>query len=97
MKSVQEKLAILADAAKYDASCASSGSKGTRAGSKLGSTEGMGICHSYTSEGPCISLHKFLRTNDCVRDSKFGLDLFAAIGSGDGAENFLVYVFAQER
>ena len=44
-KTVQDKLAILADAAKYDASCASSGSKSTRVGSLIGSTEGMGICH----------------------------------------------------
>ena len=43
---VRAKLAILADAAKYDASCASSGSKSTREGSQIGSTEGMGICHS---------------------------------------------------
>src|SRR5690606_40897927 len=62
---VSEKLAILADAAKYDASCASSGSKSTRAGSKLGSTEGMGICHSYTPDGRCISLLKLLLTNYC--------------------------------
>jgi predicted DNA-binding helix-hairpin-helix protein len=51
MMDVRTKLTLLADAAKYDASCASSGSKGTRAGSKLGSTEGMGICHSYTPDG----------------------------------------------
>ncbi len=48
---LREKLAILADAAKYDASCASSGSGKTRAGSQIGSTEGMGICHSYTPDG----------------------------------------------
>jgi len=60
---VQSKLAILADAAKYDESCASSGAKGRRAGPKgLGSTEGMGICHSYTPDGRCVSLLKILLT-----------------------------------
>lgn len=65
------KLAILADAAKYDASCASSGtdkrdSKGKTTG--LGSTEGMGICHSYAPDGRCISLLKVLLTNACAYD-----------------------------
>ena len=68
---VREKLAILADAAKYDASCASSGSKGTRAGSKIGSTEGMGICHSYTPDGRCVSLLKILLTNYCIYDCQY--------------------------
>lgn len=65
------KLAILADAAKYDASCASSGSSQTRAGSRLGSTEGMGICHSYTPDGRCVSLLKILLTNYCIYDCQF--------------------------
>ena len=65
----QTKLSILADAAKYDASCASSGSRGRRAGSGgIGSTEGMGICHSYTPDGRCVSLLKLLLTNYCVYD-----------------------------
>lgn len=68
---IQDKLAILADAAKYDASCSSSGSKGTRAGSKIGSTEGMGICHSYTPDGRCISLLKILFTNYCIYDCQY--------------------------
>ena len=68
---VREKLEILADAAKYDASCASSGSKQTRAGSLLGSTEGMGICHSYTPDGRCVSLLKILLTNYCIYDCKY--------------------------
>jgi putative DNA modification/repair radical SAM protein len=68
---VREKLAILADAAKYDASCASSGSKQTRPGSRLGSTEGMGICHSYTPDGRCISLLKILLTNYCIYDCQY--------------------------
>ena len=68
---IQKKLSILADAAKYDASCASSGSKKTRAGKGLGSTEGNGICHSYTPDGRCISLLKILLTNSCVFDCKY--------------------------
>jgi probable DNA metabolism protein len=68
---VQAKLEILADAAKYDASCASSGSKSTRAGSKLGSTEGTGICHSYTPDGRCVSLLKILLTNYCIFDCQY--------------------------
>ena len=68
---IRDKLAILADAAKYDASCASSGSKKTRAGSQIGSTEGMGICHSYTPDGRCVSLLKILLTNYCIFDCRF--------------------------
>ncbi|MDQ6625790.1 MAG: putative DNA modification/repair radical SAM protein, partial [Verrucomicrobiota bacterium] len=64
------KLAILADAAKYDASCASSGTtkRNSRASSGLGSTTGSGICHSYTPDGRCVSLLKILLTNFCVYD-----------------------------
>lgn len=68
---LSKKLYILADAAKYDASCSSSGSKKTRAGKGLGSTEGMGICHSYTPDGRCISLLKILFTNYCIFDCKY--------------------------
>jgi putative DNA modification/repair radical SAM protein len=69
----QAKLAILADAAKYDASCASSGadkrhSLGTGG---IGSTEGMGICHSYTPDGRCVSLLKILLTNFCIFDCAY--------------------------
>lgn len=67
----QAKLAVLADAAKYDASCASSGSKTKRPGNGLGSTEGNGICHSYTPDGRCISLLKILLTNFCIYDCKY--------------------------
>ncbi len=66
-----DKLAILADAAKYDASCASSGTEtrdSTGAGSAIGSTEGMGICHAYAPDGRCISLLKILLTNACIYD-----------------------------
>ena len=65
------KLALLADAAKYDASCASSGSKTKREGKGIGSTEGNGICHSYTPDGRCISLLKILLTNYCMFDCKY--------------------------
>jgi putative DNA modification/repair radical SAM protein len=72
MPSVPEKLAILADAAKYDVSCASSGAskRDSRAGG-LGSTTGMGICHSYTPDGRCVSLLKILLTNFCVYDCAY--------------------------
>ena len=74
----REKLAILADAAKYDASCSSSGTtkrdslknKG-RGGKAIGSTEGMGICHSYAPDGRCISLLKILLTNSCIFDCHY--------------------------
>ncbi|WP_417750114.1 putative DNA modification/repair radical SAM protein [Rosistilla oblonga] len=68
---VRDKLTVLADAAKYDASCASSGSKTTRPGSTIGSTEGMGICHSYTPDGRCVSLLKILLTNYCIYDCQY--------------------------
>ncbi len=64
------KLAILADAAKYDASCASSGTskRDSVGGRGIGSTEGSGICHSYAPDGRCISLLKILLTNYCLYD-----------------------------
>jgi putative DNA modification/repair radical SAM protein len=67
---LQSKLAILADAAKYDASCASSGAapRDSVGGRGMGSTEGMGICHSYAPDGRCISLLKILLTNFCQYD-----------------------------
>ncbi|WP_070154723.1 putative DNA modification/repair radical SAM protein [Sphingobium phenoxybenzoativorans] len=69
-----QKLEILADAAKYDASCASSGTvKRDSAGQNkgIGSTEGMGICHSYAPDGRCISLLKILLTNSCTFDCHY--------------------------
>ncbi len=68
---LQSKLAILADAAKYDASCASSGSNRKRKSGGIGNTEGMGICHSYTPDGRCISLLKLLLTNVCIWDCAY--------------------------
>ncbi|MES2993622.1 MAG: putative DNA modification/repair radical SAM protein [Pseudomonadota bacterium] len=67
---LDRKLAILADAAKYDASCASSGTtkRDSRGGRGIGSTEGAGICHSYAPDGRCISLLKILLTNVCLYD-----------------------------
>ncbi len=70
---VREKLEILADAAKYDASCASSGTakRSSADGTGLGSTEGMGICHAYAPDGRCISLLKILLTNSCIFDCAY--------------------------
>ncbi len=67
------KLAILADAAKYDASCASSGTvkRNSTSGKGVGSTEGSGICHSYAPDGRCISLLKILLTNSCTFDCHY--------------------------
>ena len=67
---IDAKLAILADAAKYDASCASSGgaARDSRGGRGIGSVDGMGICHSYAPDGRCISLLKILLTNFCQYD-----------------------------
>ncbi|MBT1159771.1 putative DNA modification/repair radical SAM protein [Aminobacter anthyllidis] len=71
--STREKLAILSDAAKYDASCASSGAGGRDSlkSGGIGSTEGMGICHSYAPDGRCISLLKILLTNFCIYDCSY--------------------------
>src|ERR1041384_6802257 len=70
---LQQKLAILADAAKYDASCASSGTakRDSSGGKGVGSTEGMGICHAYAPDGRCISLLKILLTNSCIFDCHY--------------------------
>ena len=70
---LQSKLAILADAAKYDASCASSGAvRGNSLDGKgVGSTGGVGICHSYAPDGRCISLLKVLLTNLCIYDCHY--------------------------
>lgn len=69
---IAAKLSILADAAKYDASCASSGTqaRNSRSGG-LGSTTGAGICHSYTPDGRCVSLLKILLTNFCIFDCQY--------------------------
>jgi putative DNA modification/repair radical SAM protein len=68
-----DKLSILADAAKYDASCASSGApkRSSQGKAGVGSTNGMGICHSYTPDGRCVSLLKILLTNFCLYDCQY--------------------------
>ncbi|MDH2325279.1 putative DNA modification/repair radical SAM protein [Cereibacter sp. SYSU M97828] len=73
MKSLTEKLAILSDAAKYDASCASSGGakRDSRDGKGVGSSGGSGICHAYAPDGRCISLLKILMTNFCIYDCAY--------------------------
>ena len=68
---ISEKLSILADAAKYDVSCASSGSKRANKDKGLGDTTGIGICHSYTEDGRCVSLLKILLTNHCIFDCAY--------------------------
>ncbi|NJC41623.1 putative DNA modification/repair radical SAM protein [Brevundimonas alba] len=70
---LRRKLSILADAAKYDASCASSGTskRDSLGGKGVGSTEGMGICHAYTPDGRCVSLLKILLTNFCIYDCAY--------------------------
>lgn len=70
---LQQKLEILADAAKYDASCASNGGekRSSRDGKGIGSVTGMGICHSFTPDGRCVSLLKILLTNYCTYDCAY--------------------------
>ena len=72
VKSLKERLAILSDAAKYDASCASSGSSRKNSHVKaLGATQKNGICHAFTPDGRCISLLKILLTNFCIYDCAY--------------------------
>lgn len=70
-ENILEKLKILAESAKYDVSCASSGT--TRAGKKdaIGSAAGWGICHSFTEDGRCVSLLKIMLTNHCIYDCAY--------------------------
>ncbi|MFS4418434.1 putative DNA modification/repair radical SAM protein [Maribacter sp. 2307ULW6-5] len=68
---MKQKLEILADAAKYDVSCSSSGSRRNNHNHGLGNSKGMGICHSYTEDGRCISLLKILLTNHCIFDCAY--------------------------
>jgi putative DNA modification/repair radical SAM protein len=69
--SIAEKLEILADAAKYDVSCSSSGSKRDNSNKGIGNAKGMGICHAYTEDGRCVSLLKILLTNHCIFDCAY--------------------------
>ena len=69
--SLNEKLNILSDAAKYDVACTSSGTSRKNDGTGIGSCEKSGICHSFSADGRCISLLKILFTNECVYDCKY--------------------------
>ncbi|WP_297428460.1 putative DNA modification/repair radical SAM protein [Clostridium sp.] len=68
---LMEKLKILSNAAKYDVSCSSSGSKRKNTNNGIGNASEAGICHSFTPDGRCISLLKILFSNDCVFDCKY--------------------------
>ena len=70
-KSIEEKLRILSDAAKYDVSCSSSGSSRKNINNGLGNAAINGICHSWSADGRCISLLKILMTNYCIYDCKY--------------------------
>ncbi|WP_316828364.1 putative DNA modification/repair radical SAM protein [Pedobacter miscanthi] len=68
---IREKLNILADAAKYDVSCSSSGGTRKNTNKGLGDSHSSGICHTYTEDGRCVSLLKILLTNHCIYDCLF--------------------------
>ncbi len=68
---IREKLSILADAAKYDVSCSSSGGNRKNSNKGLGDSSASGICHTYTEDGRCVSLLKILLTNHCIYDCAF--------------------------
>jgi putative DNA modification/repair radical SAM protein len=68
---ILEKLNVLANAAKYDVSCSSSGSSRSNNGKNIGNTVSCGICHSFTEDGRCISLLKVLLSNHCIYDCAY--------------------------
>ena len=68
---IEDRLDILADAAKYDVSCSSSGSSRPNRPGGLGNAHYSGICHSWTADGRCISLLKILMTNSCIYDCEY--------------------------
>ena len=68
---IREKLQILADAAKYDVSCSSSGSNRKNNNNGLGNSSAAGICHAFTEDGRCVSLLKILFTNVCIYDCAY--------------------------
>ena len=72
--SLLEKLTVLTDAAKYDVSCTSSGVDRPNAPGTLGNAVAAGICHSFSSDGRCISLLKILLSNHCIYDCKYCLN-----------------------
>ena len=69
--SIEEKLEILSDAAKYDVACTSSGVDRSGKKGSIGNTAKCGICHSFSADGRCISLLKILMTNECIYDCKY--------------------------
>ena len=71
---LQEKLRILSDAAKYDAACTSSGVDRRGQSGMTGNSSACGLCHSFAADGRCISLLKILMTNECVFDCKYCLN-----------------------
>lgn len=71
MVEVLDRLAILADAAKYDVSCSSSGSNRTNVPRGVGNAYRAGICHTWTDDGRCVSLLKMLQTNECIYDCAY--------------------------
>ncbi len=75
--SIEEKLKILSDAAKYDVACTSSGSKRRGEKGMLGNTTVSGICHSFSADGRCISLLKILFTNECIFDCKYCVNRYS--------------------
>ena len=72
--SLMDKLAVLSDAAKYDVACTSSGVERKGDGKHMGNCAAGGICHSFSSDGRCISLLKILLSNECVYDCKYLYD-----------------------
>ena len=72
--SIMQKLEILTDAAKYDVACTSSGVERKGDGKYMGNCTKAGICHSFSSDGRCISLLKILMTNECIFDCKYCLN-----------------------
>ena len=72
---VLDKLKILAESAKYDVSCASSGTSRSHKKGQIGSAEGWGICHSFAEDGRCISLLKIMLTNNCIYDCAYCINL----------------------
>ncbi|WP_425448899.1 putative DNA modification/repair radical SAM protein [Dethiothermospora halolimnae] len=92
---ILNKLKILADAAKYDVSCSSSGSSRKSKKGKVGSTQLSGICHSWSADGRCISLLKILFTNDCIYDCAYcvnrsGNDVSRATFTPDEVANLTI-------
>ncbi|MGN1146179.1 MAG: putative DNA modification/repair radical SAM protein, partial [Acetatifactor sp.] len=71
---LMDKLGILTDAAKYDVACTSSGVERQGNGRTMGNCVASGICHSFSSDGRCISLLKILMTNECIYDCKYCLN-----------------------